>query len=490
MLTCPAAWATPTPVPVQTDSGWIEGTDNGSVRTFFGIPYAQPPVGPLRWRAPQPAHPWQGIRQANAFGPACLQKVAAQEPERSLKDFPQSEDCLSLNIWVPSATHTGPLPVMVWIHGGSFRFGAGSLGLYSGADLARQGIIVVTLNYRLGLFGTFAHPALHRPDEPGGNYGLMDVIAALQWVQHNISAFGGNPGAVTLAGESAGGVSVSYLMASPLARHLFQQAIMESGGLSLPEYSKDRAEDIAQDIARRLHAQDAGSLRALPADAIRNVATSPAETMPFIDGKIITAPAHTSFTEGHIPQIPLLIGNNTAEAGFFGPRYWQNLPADLGTSRWQKLSVRCFDYGSQGDDACKEQVASEWFAGANGRILARGAAARHAQVYVYRFGWVPLAERKKKRGAIHTAEIPYVFGHVAHNAKQDPASRALSRELSARWVAFVRSASPQLKAGDWPNFSREHESVLLINPDGITVGPNPANAMLDTIDALELPPRP
>ncbi|MCQ4158422.1 carboxylesterase family protein [Roseomonas sp. GC11] len=485
----PALAAEPPPV-VTTPAGALRGTVEDGVRVFRGIPYAAPPVGALRWRAPQPAQPWEGVRDASRSGPACLQKMAAQEPERSLKDGPQGEDCLTLNIWLPPQAE-GPLPVMVWIHGGSFRFGAGSLALYDGAHLARQGVAVVTLNYRLGLFGTFAHPALAEPGEPGGNYGLLDAIAALRWVRENIAAFGGDPGTVTLFGESAGGVSVGYLMASPLARGLFHRAIMQSGGLDLPEYDRPQAEAVAQRLATAWGAADAAALRALPATALRDAPTSAAETMPFLDGAVVPARARDAFEAGQAAPVPLLTGSNDAEAGFFPPPFWRGLPAELGAERWAKLRPLCFGHGAASEDACAGQLASERFAGVNNRRLMRGAAAHApatAPVYAYRFAWVPPAARGTVPGAIHTAEIPYVFGHVAADPAADAASRALSRDLSARWVAFARSGQP---GPGWPAFRPGgEEHLLLITPEGTAPGANPAAALLDGLAALSLPAKP
>jgi len=475
---------------ITTQAGQLRGSREGSLNVFRGVPYAAPPVGELRWRAPTPTPAWTGVRDATAFGAACLQKVARQEPERSLKDAAQSEDCLTLNIWTPSdAQHTGPLPVMVWIHGGSFRFGAGSLASYDGSELAKRGVIVVTINYRLGLFGTFAHPSLAQDGEPGGNYGLLDAIAALRWVQSNIAELGGYPHAVTLFGESAGGVSVGYLMASPLAAGLFRGAIIQSGGLSLPEYSRSNAEGIAANVAGVLGAKTAAELRALPASTVRDAETAPADTMPFVDGTIVREKMRTAFEAGRIAAIPLLIGSNSAEAGFFGPQYWQALPAQLG-ERWSALRRHCFGYGTKDDDACAEQIASEMFAGVNTRALSRGASAV-ALVYAYRFGWVSPARRLTTRGAIHTAEIPYVFGHVALDAAYDAGSRILSHALEDAWVAFAKTGSPIRNGDDWPPFvSGRSEKLLLMGPDTEAIGRNPADGLLDTIDAMALAPRP
>ena len=214
---------------VMLDTGAVQGVDRDSVSAFLGVPYAAPPVGPLRWRAPRPAAPWTSVRKADHFGDACPQVKIMRAAWAQVG--PTSEDCLFLNVWRPDQGGAAPLPVMVFIHGGAFTLGAAGVPLYDGANLARRGAVIVTLNYRLGRLGFFAHPALTAEDPGGllGNYGLMDQIAALQWVQRNIARFGGDPRNVTLFGESAGAGSVQVLMASPLADGLFAKAISESG---------------------------------------------------------------------------------------------------------------------------------------------------------------------------------------------------------------------------------------------------------------------
>ncbi|HKJ93667.1 MAG TPA: carboxylesterase family protein, partial [Longimicrobiales bacterium] len=214
---------------VRVDSGRLRGAVADSVASFKGIPYAAPPADSLRWRPPQPVKPWSGTRQATTYGFLCMQKINPND--NGVGPGPAREDCLTLNVWTPVARHGGPLPVMVWIHGGGYVNGSGTAALYDGTQLARQGVVVVTINYRLGRFGFFAHPALTKesPDGPLGNYGLMDQIAALKWVRRNIHAFGGDSSEITIFGESAGGGSVLRLMISPMAKGLFRRAVVESG---------------------------------------------------------------------------------------------------------------------------------------------------------------------------------------------------------------------------------------------------------------------
>ncbi|MDQ0457313.1 carboxylesterase/lipase family protein [Rhizobium paknamense] len=479
-----------TTLKVQTPNGVIEGSQTRDLLEFKGIAYAQPPVGPLRWQPPQPPALWHGVKQARQFGAACMQKVAAQEPEKSLKDGPQSEDCLTLNIWEPAEAKTArmPLPVIVWVHGGSFRFGAGSLKTYDGAEFARRGVIFITLNYRLGLFGTFAQKELLQGKNPTGNFGLLDVMAALKWVRGNIRAFGGDPANVTLMGESAGGATVGYLMASPLAHGLFSKAIIESGALALPELSPEKAGEITERVSKELNAPDLKALSALPAEAIRDANTGVGDTQPFIDGKILPFKMREAFEKARVNRMPLIIGYNSAEAGFFGPRFWSGFPAEAG-EKWPGLKAKCFGYGAENEDRCAEQVVSELFAGVNTRAVAQAAAPK-MPVYAYRFDYVPAAQRSALPGAIHAAEIPYVFGRIAVEKQADPESSRMSAAMIDRWVAFAKTGYPQLLEGDWPALTHSQGKLMLFGNDGIHMGSNPANALLDAIDAAKLPPHP
>lgn len=473
---------------VTSKHGKLRGLTEKGISIWRGVRYAAPPTGINRWRPPQPLAAWQDIRDATSFGPACLQPVARNEPERSLKDKPQSEDCLALNIWAPQDAQS--LPVMVWIHGGSFRFGTGSLDLYHGDELAKQGVIVVTLNYRLGLFGTFSHHALRDDGLTDVNFGLLDQIAALQWVRDNIAAFGGDPSNVTLFGESAGGVSVSYLMASKAARGLFHRAIVQSGGLAVPLNDRQQGDAIGRRIAEDLNLPDAtaADLRALPAEALRDAAYSAADIMPQRDGHIIDRNLTDAFEAGDAGDMPLLIGWNTAEAGFFGPRYWKSIEGDLGPDRWQEFKALCVGWGRESDDAASEQIASEWFAGSVSRAMALS---HRGPVHAYRFGWVPERERSTTRGAIHTAEIPYVFGHVATSAASDDASRAVSRDLSRRWAEFAKNGEPESPDGpQWRQLTSAAKTFLRVGLTGTEIGDDPTAALDEAIRSAKLPPRP
>ncbi|HJQ81917.1 MAG TPA: carboxylesterase family protein [Lacipirellulaceae bacterium] len=326
---------------VRVDSGDLQGVVDDGVESFKGIPFAAPPVGDLRWRPPQPPARWSGVRQAAEFGPNCMQGRFGPPPAAGAPTGPvHLEDCLYLNVWRPAAATARNLPVMVWIHGGGFTGGSSSAPNTSGVGFAKQGVVLVAMNYRLGRFGFFAHPALsrERPDENKGNYAYMDQIAALQWVKRNIAFFGGDPNNVTIFGFSAGGVSVHSMLASPQARGLFHKAIAQSGGsrdsvLTARPMSKDgvdpnypvSAETIGSQFARSMGIdgmdEDAlAKLRSLSADQVLRGAPTPSganapsyETTPILDGKLITETAESAYKAQRQPRVPFLAGSNSAD---------------------------------------------------------------------------------------------------------------------------------------------------------------------------------
>ena len=309
-------------VAIRIDQGILNGDTEDDVQVFKDIPFVAAPIGDLRWRAPQPGPSWTGARDATEFGPICPQN---QRVSQFIPKLPQSEDCLSLNVWSPNTTSAAKLPVMVWIYGGAFVTGGSAIPFYDGTDLAKRGVVIVSFNYRLGELGFFAHPALaseHTADEATGNFGLLDQIAALKWVQKNIAAFGGDPDNVTIFGESAGGMSVNDLIASPMARGLFAKAISESGlGLNeIPSLEKAQQASTDWGTAMGVTGTDAAALAKLRAikvdDILKHRATVQTEggIAPFIDGKVITGQVSVAFAKGDIAKVPYIAGSNSNEA--------------------------------------------------------------------------------------------------------------------------------------------------------------------------------
>jgi para-nitrobenzyl esterase len=496
------------------ESGELQGVVDDGVASFKGIPFAAPPVGELRWRPPQPAAKWTGVRQAADFGADCTQGRFGPPPPAGAPAPPaSSEDCLFLNVWRPaSAMPTAKLPVMVWIHGGGFMGGSGSSPFTSGAPFARQGVLLVSLNYRLGRFGFFAFPALsrERPDELKGNYAYMDQIAALQWVKRNIAAFGGDPDNVTIFGFSAGGVSVHSLLASPLARGLFHKAIAESGGsrdsvLTARPMSKDgvdpnypvSAETIGTQFARSMGIEgtDAAALarlRALSAEQVlRGAPAQPGgsapsyETTPVLDGKLVTETAETAYKAGRQPRVPFMAGSNSADTA--GNRVKATTKEQLWAryGQWSAQAMAAYDPDGTADLAALIAKANDDFGQAEpARFAASAFAANGSPAYLYRFSYVQAAMREQLRaGAPHGGEIGYVFGTLAARpgTTLSPEDLAVSRLAQGYWVNFARTGDPN-GAGlpDWPRHDPKKDLIFDFRPDGTAgAGPDPRKARLD-----------
>jgi para-nitrobenzyl esterase len=479
---------------VTIGQGTLHGATAGAVTSFKAIPYAAPPVGPLRWRPPQPPAPWQGVREASVVGPGCIQ------PRRY--PVPLTEDCLTLNVWKPAAAAAGArLPVMVWIHGGSFVYGAGGSPAYDGTHYAERGVVMVTLNYRLGRLGFFAHPALTREGAgPVANYGLMDQIAALKWVKANIAAFGGDPAKVTVFGESAGAISVNYLLTSPMARGLFSQAIVESGfARQQPKALADaqaQGAKFAADLG--VAGDDAAALtalRALPADklsAAPDGVTDPTIPGPILDGKLIVEPVAAAFAAGHQARVPLIVGGNSWEASLLpkAARYPEVALARLGGNRDELVAL----YGGPADLA---KVANDAVTDAAviepDRFEARAMARAGQPAYVYFFSYVPAADRASLPGARHGAEVLYVMGNLPtadgdlagrHFTAATADDRKISEAMLAYWVAFARTGDPGQAGGPaWPRYDPRTDTVLEFGPDGVNARPAFRKARLDFIEA-------
>jgi para-nitrobenzyl esterase len=446
------------PPRVKIDTGSLEGLDTGGVMVFRGISYARPPVGPLRWRAPLPTRPWRGVRDAKQLGRNCIQ----HQPYSDIDPFAAgvSEDCLYLNVWTNSLnTRASRRPVLVWIHGGGFWAGFGGEERHNGARLAKKGAVVVTLNYRLGPFGFLAHPAFaaESPYHAAGNYGLLDQIAALRWVQRNIARFGGDPSRVTIFGESAGGMSVGSLIASPLAKGLFQRAILESGTGVVGVMSRDTARAIALQFAESLRARGDGAdaakrLRALSPDTVLAASLhlgQPAEPrfFPAVDGWVLPRPVDSALALGAANIVPVIAGTNRDE----------------------------------GDERM----------GAPTRTFARLVSARGAPTYVYVFSRVGEDSANRQRGAYHSAEITFVFGRphpLQPSAGSTPYDSTVAEAMSDYWVSFATTGDPNSgpSAGKWPQWPRYNaatDALLEIGPE-IAARALVKRAVYDSLDAL------
>lgn len=489
-----------------TASGQVEGRRDGAVESFRGVPFAAPPVGPLRWRAPQPAAAWPGVRNATEYGPDCMQWPLDAPPSAAYVR-PVSEDCLTLNVWRPAGVKPGAkLPVMVWIYGGAFAMGSASWPVYEGANLASKGVIVVGVNYRLARFGWFAHPALtHENADHGmlGNYGLMDQMAGLRWVQHNIAAFGGDPTKVTLFGESAGAFSVNALMASPLAHGLFQRAISESGGgqkgigrrfdLGLPEAEKTgvawtRSIGIADD--------DLAAMRALPAAAVLGPKDPLVLGGIIVDGTVVPQPVDEAFLKGQIAHVPYLVGANSWEESLlkYLPGMEKGVVAGMGSQSDRLLAL--YEQGGKvaPDDAMK-RIWGDAFMVAPARFLARRSAATGAPTYLYHFSYVPVAARGKIPGARHSAEISLVFRNETTGAQfeEGAADAPMAEAISGYWLRFARTGNPngngnpnghdKSGAPVWPRYEAKSDQLMDFTDAGPKVRVQFSKPAFDLIDA-------
>ncbi len=473
---------------VRTESGLVSGVMERDVRVFRGIPFAQPPVGPLRWRAPKPAAPWNGIRPAREWGHPCMQ---VQKEDPGIGPGVPSEDCLTLNVFAPNDSAKSH-PVMVYIYGGAFIQGAASAPQFDGTFFAQHGIVLVTCNYRLGHFGFFAHPALTKEaaGAPVGNYGFMDQIAALHWVRDNIASFGGDPGRVTIFGESAGGISVINLMISPAARGLFHAAIAQSS------FGRERTETLAQaektgtEEARRWGAasQTADALRKIPAGAIVSAdATEPPFSLfldghvPIIDGKIVPEPVMAGFRAGHEAAVPFIIGVTARELPHgFGPASFEarvpayaELPQELRS-----------EYGSEQDfqlNFLSEAVLTE-----PAFTLASYHALR-APTYLYRFGIASDATIKRFGAAPHGSELAYLFQtYAALPDPTGPRDTQLGAVFAGYWISFGTSKDPDSKDPNsanrppWPRFA--NDQILTFTNDGPKPCPDPIASRLRALE--------
>ena len=434
------ALAQPSPVAVTVDSGKLTGAVEGRLTVFKGIPYAAPPVGPLRWKPPQPALPWTGVRTARSFGAACPQGPEHKEPWAQVG--PMSEDCLFLNVWRPS--RPGRYPVMVFLHGGGFTYGAAGVPLYDGAALAKRGAVIVTINYRLGRLGFFAHPALTREDPQGrlGNYAIMDQVAALDWVRRNIARFGGDAANVTLFGESAGAGSVQILMGSPVAKGLFHKAISQSGSGSSALFpirgGAVNAERLGEMWTASLGLRDAtpAQLRAIPlADVVKN-----GRAFPFIDGKVVVRSPGAPFYRGEELRIPLIIGANSNESSLGGMT--EAAAKALLGAQFPALLQGYVAMTAKAPGTAVVDLAEDVGFVLPSFALADRHAAHGAPTFAYHFDQVPVDQRATASGTDHGGELEYIFGTKSAEHRWDARDAAVSKLMGDYWVRFARTGNP------------------------------------------------
>ena len=520
---------------VQIAAGTLRGTVAGSAITFRGIPYARPPVGDLRWQPPQPAPPWQGVRDALQPGSACTQRTSGLTPffapmaEAYGSKFEQpaiksSEDCLYLDVWVPEWPVKRALPVMVWLHGGSNTVGSGTQSTYDGVSLTRHGVLLVTLNYRLGAMGFFSHPGLtaESPHHSSGNYGLLDQLAALNWVRQNIAQFGGDPDNVTLFGESAGAIDAARLMTSPLAAGLFKRVISESG----PAFESGQTLAQAEAFGSAVGALAPGNaqtpplekLRALPVSDVEALVAKAKEHLPTditaatADDWVLPKSPQQAFLTGSIQKVDLLIGFNGRELSAFrlaaaaaakssgGP----NSAAESGGLKRFSQAARPY-FGSWTNPALAiyfGRILLNKTAGLDGAAndligacpVGAMASLTHAsgqQVFVYRFERSIPGKGEATLGAFHSLEVPYVFGSLQDRewrwlpSTADDAS--LSELLQTYWTNFAKTGNPNASGlPNWPAWSDEKSEFLVVNRDASVTAQRDFPPLFSSLKANEL----
>jgi para-nitrobenzyl esterase len=497
-----AASAAPFPNEVKIDSGVLGGATSDGVLSFKGVPFSAPPVGPLRWRAPQPAAHWSGVRQATEYGHDCMQKPFPSDAA-PLGTTPD-EDCLVMNVWRPAEAEGRKLPVMVWIYGGGFVNGGSSPAVYDGSQFAKHGIVFVSFNYRLGRFGFFAFPELTKENPDHGllgNYAYMDQIAALKWVQRNIAAFGGDPSNVTVFGESAGGGSVHMLLTSPMAKGLFAKAVIESGGGRgglLGSRTVHDVEPTGVAFAKANGIEGDGpaalaALRALPEERLVNglnmasmgAAAGTYAGGPMIDGKIVVENPDDAYRAGRNARVPIMIGANSMDIGFAFAKTMDELFKPFGPLAAQAEAA--YDPDHTGDvHAVGAKVAMDRTMVEPARFTAAEFAKQGLPSYEYRFSYVATSMRSQWPGAPHATEIPFVFDTVAAKYGKDLTAddEATAKAANAYWASFAKTGDPNGGGlPHWPRYEPSTDGIMDFTLDGPRGGPDPWKARLDVTAA-------
>ncbi|WP_167619182.1 carboxylesterase/lipase family protein [Maribellus sediminis] len=479
------------PEQVKVEQGIVEGTIEDGLRVFKGVPFAAPPVGDLRWKAPQPAEKWEGLKETKEFGPSPMQ---GGNPPAG-----KSEDCLYLNIWTPAMSAEEKLPVLVWIYGGGFSGGATSY--YNGTILSKEGVVLVSVAYRVNQFGFLAHPELsaESPNHVSGNYGILDQIAGLQWIQDNIAAFGGDPSKVTIFGESAGGISVSMLCASPLAKGLFSGAISQSGGSFGPTRPRtfpgenmktlEKAEADGVEYMQKAGVSSLAELRALDADEVPS-GFGMAGGWPIVDGYVIPDDQYKLYEEGKYNDVPVLIGYNSDEGASFSrekepEQYYAGVRA-----RYGKFADKLIEAYPAGENTVPKtardlsrDAAFGWHTWSWARLQSETG---QSDVYLYYFDQHPDYPEDSPRygyGSPHGQDVAFVFGLNPEDQHENESDLALSEVMVDYWTNFAKYGDPNGEGvPEWPAFSNENPDVMYLKGATPFVGEVPSAASLEVLN--------
>jgi para-nitrobenzyl esterase len=466
---------------VKVEGGLVQGVAESGLAVYKGIPFAAPPIGDLRWKAPQPVIVWSGVRNADRFAPACMQSMGSPPPSGV------SEDCLYLNVWTPATSATEKLPVLVWIYGGGFNGGATSYPVHDGAKLAKRGVVLVSIAYRVGVTGFFAHPELsaESPSHSSGNYGLLDMIAGLRWISRNIAAFGGDPARVTIFGESAGGIAVSMLCASPVAKGLFHGAISQSGGSFGPSNKNPQpgenmrlladSEASGVEFAKAAGASSIKDLRALTPEKLLEARRGQrGMAWPIVDGYVIPDDQYRLYESGRFNDTPILVGYNSDEGLSFtrvktADEYIRGVRERYGPFADRLLAA----YPTDGDRVAKtaRDLARDSAFGWHTWSWARLQSARgKGKAYCYYFDQHPPrmpGTPEADHGTPHGVDVPYVFENLESTATAD--DRHISSTMAAYWTNFAKRGDPNGQGlPAWPAFSDQTPVVMHLGPTART----------------------